>query len=127
MTVRQLARTLGELRGYPQTLTFLLAYLLYNDAIQTVIALATQFGHDELKIPMGSLVLAILMVQFVAFFGSFGFNWIARAINAKRAVICQLVIWTGVVLSMYSWVQHDGDSFSRWPRWSPWCSAAARR
>jgi UMF1 family MFS transporter len=111
VTVRQLAETLGELRGYPQTLMFLLAYLLYNDAIQTVIALATQFGHDELKIPMGSLVLAILMVQFVAFFGSFGFNWIAQAINAKRAVMLSLVIWTGVVLSMYSWVRTTGQFF----------------
>jgi len=70
VTLRQLFRTLSEIRGHPQTLTFLLAYLLYSDAIQTVIALATQFGHDELKISLGPLALAVLMVQFVAFFGS---------------------------------------------------------
>jgi len=111
VTLRQLFHTLGELRGRPQTLTFLLAYLLYSDAIQTVIALATQFGHDELKISMGPLALAILMVQFVAFFGSIAFNWIAAAITAKRAVMLSLVIWTGVLLGMYFWVRTVGQYF----------------
>ena len=37
---RQLGRTLRELRRYPQTLLFLLAYLVYNDGMQTVIALS---------------------------------------------------------------------------------------
>ena len=48
--------------GFPETLTFLIAYLLYNDAIQTVIALASQFGNDELKIPLSTLTLLTLMV-----------------------------------------------------------------
>ncbi len=112
VTLRQLFHTLGELRRRPQTLTFLLAYLLYSDAIQTVIALATQFGHDELKISMGPLALAILMVQFVAFFGSMAFNWIAAVINAKRAVMLSLVIWTGVLLAMYFWVRTVGQYFA---------------
>jgi UMF1 family MFS transporter len=55
-----------------------------------------------LKIPVSTLTLAILMVQFVAFFGSIGFNWLAAAINAKRAVIVSLVIWTGVLVYIYA-------------------------
>jgi len=111
VTLRQLFKTLGEIRGRPETLTFLLAYLLYSDAIQTVIALATQFGHDELKIPIGLLALAVLMVQFIAFFGSLLFNWIASLINAKRAVMLSLVIWTCVLLAMYFWVRTVGQYF----------------
>ncbi len=61
----QLRHTLADIRRYPQTMMFLIAYLLYNDAIQAVLALASQFGNDELKIPVSSLTLAILMVQFV--------------------------------------------------------------
>lgn len=99
--VHQLRHTLHEVQRYPQTLTFLIAYLLYNDAIQTVIALASQFGNDELNIPVSQLTLAILMVQFVAFFGSMLFNWIAAAISAKRAVVLSLVIWTGVLVYIY--------------------------
>jgi UMF1 family MFS transporter len=82
-------------------MTFMVAFLLYNDAIQTVITLASQFGHDELKIPISQLTLAILMVQFIAFFGSMAFKWLAAAINAKRAVVVSLVIWTVVLVYIY--------------------------
>jgi MFS transporter, UMF1 family len=99
--LRQLLNTLRELRHYPQTLTFMVAFLLYNDAIQTVIALATQFGNDQLKIPMSQLTLAILMVQFVAFFGALAFKWLAAVINAKRAVVVSLMIWTAVIVYIY--------------------------
>jgi MFS transporter, UMF1 family len=101
----QLGHTLREVRRFPQTVTFLIAYLLYNDAIQTVLNLASQFGNDELKIPVSTLTLAILMVQFVAFFGSIAFNWVAAAINAKRAVVVSLVIWTGVLIYIYAAVK----------------------
>jgi UMF1 family MFS transporter len=102
--VRQLAHTLKEVGRYPQTTVFLIAYLLYNDAIQTVIALSSQFGSDELKIPQAQMTLTILMVQFVAFFGAIGFNWIASKTGAKRAVVISLVIWIGVVVYIL-WVK----------------------
>lgn len=101
LVMRQLAHTFRDVRRYPQTVTFLIAYLLYNDAIQTVLSLASQFGNDELKIPVSTLTLAILMVQFVAFFGSYAFNWLAAAINAKRAVVFSLIVWTGVLVYIY--------------------------
>jgi UMF1 family MFS transporter len=97
-SVRELVHTLREVGRYPQTTVFLIAYLLYNDAIQTVIALSSQFGSDELKIPQAQMTLAILMVQFVAFFGAIGFNWVASKTSAKRAVVVSLIIWIGVVV-----------------------------
>jgi len=97
----QMFRTLREMRRYPQTLLFLVAFLLYNDAVQAVIAMAAQFGNDELKIPMSTMTGVILMVQFVAFAGAFAFDFIARRIGTKQAIILSLVIWTAVVFSMY--------------------------
>lgn len=102
-TIQQLAHSLQSLGDYPQAALFLVAFLLYNDAIQTVIALASQFGADELKIPQAQMTLTILMVQFVAFFGSLGFNWVASKTSAKRAVVVSLLIWIGVVLDIF-WV-----------------------
>jgi UMF1 family MFS transporter len=102
-TVEQLVHSLKSLGNYPQAAIFLIAFLLYNDAIQTVIALASQFGSDELKIPQSQMTLAILMVQFVAFFGSLGFNWVASKTSAKRAVVVSLLIWIGVVVYIF-WV-----------------------
>jgi UMF1 family MFS transporter len=89
------------MRAYPQTLTFLIAYLLYNDAVQAVIALSGQFGADELNIPMSTLALAILMVQFVAFGGALVFSQVAKAIGTKPAIIASLLIWTGALISIY--------------------------
>ena len=105
------AAALGQLRGtahhvrqYPQTFRFLIAFLLYNDAIQTVLAVAAQFGNDELKIPVSQLTLAILMAQFVGFFGAIGFQRMAAIMTAKRAVILSLAIWTLTLVYIYRFV-----------------------
>jgi MFS transporter, UMF1 family len=108
---REFVATLREMRRYPQTLRFLLAFLLYSDAVQAVIALSAQFGSDELKISMTDLTVVILMVQFVAFAGSFVFDWIAKWIGAKPAIIVSLLIWTGVLVAMYVSVRTERQFF----------------
>jgi len=94
---RQLGRTFREMRRYPQTLLFLAAYLLYNDGIQAVIALATVFGAEELGMEQPTLISTILLVQFVAFGGALAFGWLSRRVGAKRAIMGSLVIWTAAV------------------------------
>jgi UMF1 family MFS transporter len=108
---RQLFTTIREMRRYPQTLTFLIAYLIYNDAVQAVITLSGQFGSDELKIPMGTLTMAILMVQFLAFAGALLFNVISNRIGAKRAISLSLVIWSGVILAIFLMVRSTFEFF----------------
>lgn len=98
---RQLGHTFREMRRYPQTLLFLAGYLLYNDGIQAVIALASVFGAEELGLDQGVLIPAILMVQFVAFFGALAFGFLARRIGAKRAILLSLAIWTATVIYGY--------------------------
>lgn len=101
---RQLGNTFSHMRGYPQTMTFLIAFLLYNDAIQTVLAVAAQFGNDELKIPVSQLTLAILMAQFVGFIGAMAFQRLAAVSSAKRAVILSLIVWTLTLVYIYQFV-----------------------
>jgi UMF1 family MFS transporter len=107
----QLAHTIKQLPRYPQTLLFLLGYLFYNDGIQTVIALASQFGKEELKLEISDLTATILMVQFVAFFGATIFNYIARFAGTKRAIVISIIIWTATVLYAYSYLQTRRDFF----------------
>lgn len=99
---KQLGHTLRGLRRYPHTLLLLLAYLLYNDGIQTVIALAAQFGKDELNLDISTLTGTVLIVQFVALFGALIFNLIAKVTGTKRAIMISLVIWVGVVVYAYA-------------------------
>jgi UMF1 family MFS transporter len=94
---RQLARTLRELRRYPQTWRFLLAYLLFNDGIQSVIGLSAQYGDRELELSQTVLISTILLVQFVAFGGALLLGRIAGRIGAKRTVLGSLVVWVAVL------------------------------
>ncbi len=96
-TAVQLRTTLREIRLFPQTLTFLLAYLFFNDGIQTVIYSASLYGSEELGFEAGQLIVTILLVQFVAFGGALLFGRLASHYGAKRVVLGGLVMWTAVV------------------------------
>ena len=93
----QLAATLRDLRNYPQTLRFLVAYLFFNDGIQTVIYAASIFAAQQLGLPQGQLITSILVVQFVAFGGALLFGRVARRVGAHRTILAGLVLWVAVV------------------------------
>ncbi|MCE7985421.1 MAG: MFS transporter [Caldilinea sp. CFX5] len=107
----QLRHTISQLPRYPQTMLFLIAYLIYNDGIQTIIALSSQFGSQELGLGTASLVQLILMVQFIAFFGALGFGYLARWIGSKWAILYSLVIWLGVTIYTYGFLQTEFQFF----------------
>jgi UMF1 family MFS transporter len=92
----QLWETLTGMRKYPMTLRYLIAYLLYNDGVQTVMVVAALFGAQELGMKSDSLILVILMVQFVAFLGALFFGLIAARIGAQRAILISLWIWSAI-------------------------------
>ncbi|MBA2733620.1 MAG: MFS transporter [Acidobacteria bacterium] len=100
-------RELGKLR---HTLRFLLAYLLYNDGIQTIIVMAGVFLEQELFISRGlapdrSFLLGIiLMVQFAAFGGALLFERISRAMGTKKAILLSLLLWSGIVIYAYGFL-----------------------
>jgi UMF1 family MFS transporter len=97
----QLAVTLRHLRGYPETLKFLLAYLLFNDGIQTVIYASGIYAQEELKLTDSDRVMTILLVQIVAFGGALAFGRLAGRIGARRTVLSGLVMWCVVVAIGY--------------------------
>ncbi len=103
---KQLRKTIGEVKHFPETLKFLLAYFLYNDGIQTVIAVAATFAaapliQGGLELEQTTLTAVILMIQFVAFFGALFWGKLAGWIGAKQSVVVSLVIWAGVVIYAY--------------------------
>jgi UMF1 family MFS transporter len=93
----QLRQTLREARAYPQTLLFLVAYLIYNDGIQSAIGLASLYGKEELGLAESTLISAILLVQFVALLGAVLLGRLAVRVGAKRVVLGCLVVWAVVV------------------------------
>ncbi|MEH0844599.1 MFS transporter [Micromonospora sp. CPCC 205711] len=98
---RQLGHTLRQIKAYPLTLFFLLAFLVYNDGIQTVITLASQYGTEELRLEQSTLIVTILLVQFLAFGGALALGALARRIGAWKTVLLSLVLWTGVIIAAF--------------------------
>jgi len=104
---REMATTLREMRRYPETLRFLFAYLIYNDGVQTVVVTAAIFGAELLGMSQSTLVLVILMVQLVAFFGALLFGRVAGRISAKTAVLISLAIWSGTAIYTYGFLSSE--------------------
>ena len=109
--IRQLRNTLSKIRVHRQAMLFLIAYLTYNDGIQTVISLASVFGQEELGLSMPTLATVILMVQFVGFFGAILFNRIAQAVSAKRAIVISLLIWITTLVYAYGFLTTTLDFY----------------
>ncbi|HEX5873420.1 MAG TPA: MFS transporter [Pyrinomonadaceae bacterium] len=96
----ELRHTFRELRRLPLTARYLLAFLVYNDGIQTVIFASSVFLEQEL-FPGGNPVFLLqifLMVQFTAVGGALLFEKLAYVINTKNAIIVSLVIWSAIVI-----------------------------
>ncbi|KKD04150.1 MFS transporter [Streptomyces sp. WM6386] len=98
---RQLAATVRDMRRHPLTLSFLLAYLVYNDGIQTVISQASVYGSEELGLGQSTLIGAVLLVQVLAVAGALGMGRLARVYGAKRTILGSLVAWTLTLAAGY--------------------------
>ncbi|MEV0243266.1 MFS transporter [Streptomyces sp. NPDC050674] len=98
---RQLAATVRDMRRHPLTLAFLLAYLVYNDGIQTVISQASVYGSEELGLGQSTLIGAVLLVQVLAVAGALAMGRLARVYGAKRTILGSLVAWTVTLAAGY--------------------------
>jgi UMF1 family MFS transporter len=83
------ARAIGELKP---VLIFLCAYWLYIDGVYTIIKLAVDYGI-RLGFESSQLVLALLLVQFVAFPSALFFGWAAKYVGVKRGILIALSVY----------------------------------
>ncbi len=102
----QLWVTLRGTRAYPMTLLFLVAYLFFNDGIQTVIAAASVYGDKQLGLSQQVLIATILIVQFVGFGGALVFGRAAAHFGSRRTVMGGLLAWIAVVAIGYTLPAH---------------------
>jgi UMF1 family MFS transporter len=89
----RLRHTLRELRRYRHAFTMLVAFMLYNDGIGTIIRMATLYG-TQVGIDQGSLIGALLLVQFIGVPAAFLFGAVASKVGAKPAILGALVLYT---------------------------------
>ena len=96
----RLRETFRHLRRYRQAFLMLVAFMLYNDGIQTLIRMATPFGA-EIGISRGALIAAILLVQFVGIPFTFLFGLLAGRLGTKRSIYLALSVYTATCVLAY--------------------------
>lgn len=97
-SIKQLLNTLRHMREHPRALHFLVAYLLYNETVQTVIAMAGVYGSQQMGLGLEVLTKGILLVQFVAILGSMSFNALASRIGTKESILWSIAGWVVVII-----------------------------
>ncbi len=108
LAVGGLAETLRDLRRHPQALRLLIAFLIYNDGIATIIRMATIYGA-VLKLGSEQMILAILFVQFAGIPCTLAFGLLAERLGTKRSILLTLVIYAGT--SLLAWRMTSIEEF----------------
>ncbi|HZD22430.1 MAG TPA: MFS transporter [Acidimicrobiia bacterium] len=85
--------TARKLVGFKHLMLFVVAFLFYNDAVQTVITVTGVYAEDTLNLGTTEIIIVFLIVQFVAFFGALLFGSLADRIGTKGAISVSLVVW----------------------------------
>ena len=96
----RLIETFRELRQYKQAFLLLVAFLIYNDGIQTIIRMATIYG-TSLGIDETAMITALLITQFTGVPFAFLFGHVAGRVGPKPAVFAGLAVYGGITVLGY--------------------------
>ncbi|GAB2538186.1 MFS transporter [Spirosoma aerophilum] len=107
---RELRAVWHDLQAQPLAKRFLVAFFVYNMAVQTVMYVATLFGRDELKLPGDSLIITILLIQLVAIPGAYGFSRLSGWLGNTYGLMVAVIIWIVVCAGAY-YVQTQSQFF----------------
>ncbi len=98
---RRFKRTLANIRRYKELFKLLIAFLVYNDGVVTVIYFAGLYASGTLNFTTAEFAVLLIVMNVVAAVGAFAFGWIADRIGQKRTIFITLVIWLAAVVLAY--------------------------
>lgn len=101
MGFRQLKQTLRHIRQYKELFKLLIAFLVYNDGIVTVIYFAALYATDTIGFTGDDVAILFIAMNVIAAAGAFSFGWIADRIGQKRTIFISLTIWIAAVVLAY--------------------------
>lgn len=105
----QLKKTFSQMKRYGDLFTLLIAFLIYNDGIVTVITFAASYAQQTIGFTAKEITIMFIMMNVIALGGALSFGWLADRIGQKRAIFLSLGLWiSAVVLAYFS---HSKSSF----------------
>lgn len=97
----ELRNVFREFRSQPRLGRFVIAFFFYSSGVQTTIFLATIFGQKVLNIESGTLIVTVLIIQFVGILGSWTFARLSGRIGNLKAIGVSVFIWILVCFGAY--------------------------
>jgi UMF1 family MFS transporter len=98
--VGQVGQTLRHIRRFPTLAWFLVAFLFYNDGVQTVITQANTLANKELHFSVDELFQLVLMIQLIALPGSLAVGWLSDRLGQKPVLLGCLAVWAALLLTV---------------------------
>jgi MFS transporter, UMF1 family len=98
---RQLKQTLSNIRHYRDLFKLLIAFLVYNDGVVTVIYFASGYASTTVGMTADEIVIMFIALNVVAAAGAFGFGWVADRIGQKLTIYMSLILWIAAVTLAY--------------------------
>ena len=95
---RRVGGTFREMRRFIELFKYFLAFLIYNDGINTVIVFSAIFAAGVLGFTPRDLIIYFIVMQVTAALGAYGFGFVTDWIGAKRTIAITLVVWIGLIV-----------------------------
>ena len=93
--------TLKSIPEYKNVFIFLIAFFLFIDGVHTVMALASAFALN-LGLDTSSIIIALILVQFIAFPSTIMWSYIAEKRGDKLVINISIVIYIAIILFSFS-------------------------
>jgi MFS transporter, UMF1 family len=107
---QELKKVFLELKGQVKLKRFLISYFFYNMGVQTVMYMATLFASREIVWPdcdkkRTSLIVSILLIQFLGIAGAFLFSFISKKIGNIKTLGIAIFAWIGICAYVFLYVR----------------------
>jgi len=107
----RVAHTFREIRRHRQLFIYLIAFLIYTDAINTVVIFSGIFAAGVLGFTPNDLIIFFLVMQVTAGLGAYAFGVLSDRLGAKQTITITLGCWIGIVVWAFA-VRTAGEFYA---------------
>ncbi|MBN8541308.1 MAG: MFS transporter [Deltaproteobacteria bacterium] len=97
-SIKEVAHTFRSLKSHRSAFLFLIGYFFYIDGVNTIIKMAVDYGMS-LGFKSESLIVALLLVQFIGFPAAIGFGFLAKWIGARKSLYIAIAVYALVTVA----------------------------